>query len=421
MNKQRLIEWGKTLLIILLALSAVQLSRMVGLLDFAREQVQINPVGGSESPAVSARAEQAASPLVIMISPTENAHHGIKYSGESIAEVRSWLSASLGEALGSSGEPGEVSAKRWENALHGEGVFFDYLYEQSVSSMARWLGVEISTDVSLHTARRFCLSVEQDAVALYYVRALDGKAYRCDTALDGDRLSERLSLYAPNGALFAFEAGDEYENIDPYYCIMDSLEEVSAISGTNPLLSIDSSVILEDFGMNPLVASHYYEADGTAVFVEDEQNLRITGDGRVIYSRMRGDDGIDLTVGTSAVISEAYAHAMSMPGAEAYTLQMSEISYEQEKDEYTVRFDYVVDGVVVCFGGRSSAMEFVIDGSGFLVRADIMCRSYTAQGKSMPLPEAQALAVIGSLGGGEPMLCYADNGDSVDLTWVIKH
>ena len=116
MNKQRLIEWGKTLLIILLAISAFNLSRMVGLLSFPAEKVQISAQSGSETPAVAPRADQAASPLAIMITATENAHHGVKYSGESISEVRSWLSAGLGEALGSSGEPEEVSPARWEKA-----------------------------------------------------------------------------------------------------------------------------------------------------------------------------------------------------------------------------------------------------------------------------------------------------------------
>ena len=66
-------------------------------------------------------------------------------------------------------------------------------------------------------------------------------------------------------------------------------------------------------------------------------------------------------------------------------------------------------------------MEIVIDGTGVLRRADLMCRSYDSQGSELPMPERQALAVVSARGGGEPMLCYADSGESVDLIWAIKH
>ena len=421
MNKRRLIEWGKTLLILILAASALALSGVTGLFDRVLDKSAIHPSVGDESQTTAVRRDQAARPLTIMITTAENAHHGVKYNSDALSEVYSWFTASLGEALGSSGEPQVVPARQWESALYGTGIFFDYLYEQSVASLAEWLGVDISSDLSLHTSRRFCLAIEEEGVALYYIRALDGKAYRCATALNSQRLAERMAGYVPNGAMFAFEAGETYGDIDPYSCILSELAPVAQLTASNPLLNSDEEEILRRFGMNPLVASHYPESDGTQVFVEGEQSLRIYGDGRLLYSCMRTEGESELTVGTSDIISMAYSLAMSMPGAEGWTLQMSNISYDQNTDEYTVRFEYTVGGIVVCFGGRSSAMEIIIDGSGTLRRADFMCRSYSAQGSELPMPESQALAVVSTLGGGEPMLCYADSGESVTLRWVIKH
>ena len=322
--------------------------------------------------------------------------------------------------MGSSGEPQEVQLSQWEDALHGPGVFADYLYEQSVASLAEWLGVEISSNLALHTARRFCLAIENNSVSLYYIRALDGKPYRCDTALNGSRLAERLSAYAPNGMQFAFEAGESYQDIDPYACILGELSPVPQLVASNPMQGTEGEELLRLFDMNSLVANHYPESDGTQVYVEGERSLRVSGDGRVVYSCIRDKSAAEPSVGTSAVVSSAYDLAMSMPGAENWTLQMSNISYDQDTQEYTVRFEYVVDGLVVCFGGRSGAMEIVIDSTGFLCRADFICRSYAAQGTEEAMPEKQALAVITALGGGEPMLCYADNGETVTPSWVIK-
>lgn len=420
MNKRRLIEWGKTLLIMLLALSAVRLTGMIGLLDFLSGGSPA-AVGNQQNASLQINNEVAARPITIVITSAENAHHGVKYDGEALGEIHSWLSATAGEAMGSSGAPETTTVQNWEKALHGEGVYFDFIYEQSIASMARWLGVEIGSDLSLHTARRFCLAVEGNEVNLYYIRALDGKAYRCGTALNASRLSQRLEGYMPNGAMFAFELGDIYGNIDPYYCIVDDLGAVSALAGTNPLSGSDGAQVLNVFGMNRLVANHYPESDGTHVYVEGEQSLRLSADGRILYNRMQGDEDSQLTLGTADAISMAYSIASSLPGGDGRTLQMSAVSYDQSGNEYSVRFDYLADGTMVCFGGRVSAMEIVISGSGQLRRADIMCRSYAVQGTAVPMPERQALAVIGSMGGGEPMLCYADSGESVELKWVIKH
>ncbi|MGI6029856.1 MAG: hypothetical protein ACOX81_10695 [Candidatus Heteroscillospira sp.] len=419
MDRRRLLEWGKTLLIVLLAVSAARLSMAAGLFSFPLDGSGIASTG-EDNLSVSYRRELAARPLTMMITATENAHHGIKYSSEALSEVYSWFSASLGEALGSSGEPAEVTPEKWREALHGPGVFFDYLYEQSLSAIAGWLGVDISSEVSLHTSRRFCLAVENERVYLYYIRDLDGKAYRCETALNSGRLLERMAGYVPNGALFAFEGGEEYELIDPYYCILPELAAVPVLTASNPLQGEDGSSLLSQFGMNPMVATRYPESDGTQVYVEGDQTLRLYSDGRVLYSLLRSEEKDERTVSTSWAINRAFALAMSMPGAEDRTLQMSAISYDQDEDEYTVRFEYTVNAMVVCYGGRAGAMEIILDGSGELCRADLMCRSYTTQSSELPMPEEQALAVVEVLGGGEPMLCYADNGESVENAWVIK-
>ena len=420
MNKRKLIEWGKSLLIVLLALSALHLTGMIGLLDFFEGNVSVSSSAEGDI-AVETRSDMAARPLVTVITSADNAHHGVKYDMEALTEVHSWLSAVVGEALGSSGNPVEVSVHKWEDALYGQGVYFDFIYDQSISTMARWLGVEISSDISLHTARRFCLAVEGNNVGLYYIRTADGKTYRCDTALNASRLLQRLEGYMPNGAQFAFEADGEYKKIDPYYCVLSSLSEVSELEGMNPFQSSDGAELLEKFGMNKLVANHYPEEDGTHVYVEDEKVLRLSSDGKVLYSSMLGENVSELSISTPDAISKAYSIAMNMPGDDSWTLQMSGVSYDGLTGEYTVCFDYLANGVVICFGGRSSAMEIVIDGSGQLRRADMMCRSYAVSGSSVPMPERQALAVVSSLGGGEPMLCYADGGESVELKWVIKN
>ena len=420
MNRQRLIEWGKTLIIIALTVSAIMLS---GVSEIIGQVFGVEPLSASVDDNADQNTQgiqQAAKPLTIMITTAENAHYGVKYNGEALNEAYSWFTAGLGEALGSSGEPVEVGREQWESALHGSGVYFDYLYEQSLSSLAQWMGVNISAGASLHTARRLCLAVEDASVVLYYIRALDGKAYRCETALSSSGLQSRLAGYVPNGAMFIFETGDVYNNIDPYYCVLSKLSEASELTVANPLQDIDGVKLLPSFEMNGFVANQYVESDGEIVFVEGNKSLRISPEGEVLYSCLDPKQEVQPIRGTPGVIAKAYALIESLPCSAGWEIQMSHISFDSSTNEYTVRFEYLINGVVVCFDGRQSAFEIVIS-NGAIVRADMLCRSYSASGSIIPMPELQALAIVSKLGGGEPMLAYTDDGENVGLGWVTKN
>ena len=420
MDKRRLIEQGKNVLIVALTLSALYLSGVIGTIqdyvagDSIGSVIQQEGTGGAQH-----EPGPAAQPLAMMISPSENAHHGVKYDGDALSEVYGWFTASLGEALGSSGEPVEVGLDDWERALSGRGVFFDYLYPQSMSTLSSWLGTEISSGASTHTSRRFCLAVEGSGVVLYYIRDYDGSPYRCETALNAERLAERLDGYAPNGAVFAFELGSRYSDIDPYYAMLEALPEVPVLEASNPLTEADVPSILPLFGISDLVASSYSEDDGTAVYIEGDNSLRVSPDGEIKFSSVRPDEAAELTVGTGAIISRAYSVASQLPRGLNSSLQLTLIQYDWESGEYTVAFEYVVDGVQVCFGERRGAMVFKYTGEGELVEAEIICRSYTENGSQTPMPERQALSLVSEVGGGEPMLAYVDSG-AVSLTWVIK-
>jgi hypothetical protein len=53
-----------------------------------------------------------------------------------------------------------------------------------------------------------------------------------------------------------------------------------------------------------------------------------------------------------------------MPGSGTWAIQLTQIIYDADTETYTVCFDYVVNGVVVCFEGRQCAAEVVIRNGG---------------------------------------------------------
>ena len=102
-DKRRLVEWGKNLLIAALAVSALMLS---GIADTARDFIG----GETYQPRLagtgtSLQHSAASHPLTVMVTSAANAHYGVKYDSAALDEVYTRFTASLGEAIGSAGEP----------------------------------------------------------------------------------------------------------------------------------------------------------------------------------------------------------------------------------------------------------------------------------------------------------------------------
>src|SRR5699024_4367223 len=142
--KRRLLGLGQDLLILVLVVSAVMLAGGSGLLDFAGDisgGVLGMPSGQNQGGQKEYTA--AAEPLSMMLTPEAGAHCGVMYSQEELYSAYDRFSATLAEALGSSGEPEQISEEEWRAALNETGVFFDFYCDFQLSSLGICLGTEI--------------------------------------------------------------------------------------------------------------------------------------------------------------------------------------------------------------------------------------------------------------------------------------
>lgn len=414
MRKKGLIEFGKSLLIIALAISALKLS---GTNDLMPKLFDSETHSSEASEVADGQISQMSKPLSLVVTSSENAHYGVKYDAKGIGDTYADFTAALGEALGSAGEPVLVDTAAWESAIGQSGVFFDYIYSQPISAASKWLGVEISGVMANHSARRFCLAVEGDSIAIYY-DCDDGEFYRCSSALSSDSFIKIIDKYVPNGAMFSFELDDYKDVIDPYYLVLNSATSISNLSATNSIASMDSEDLLGIFDIELMVTSSYGEADGTQVYIEGDKSLRIAPDGQLQFNNLGSEQigsgeilsVLDILTLTSRLVSNLPISCDT---------QLSYVLYDSATNEYTVRLEYVYDGIVVAFAGRTSAIELRFMGSGEIEFADIICRDYSATDTAIVMPERQALALVIAKGGGEPMLAYTDYGDVVGFDWTI--
>lgn len=414
-NRKKLIEFGKYVLIAALTVSALLLGNLTGVFS------GLNGDGilpGDDPITESGNLTAAAVPYIMAATPdAHSGRYGATYDSVRVEALYNRFSAALGEALGSSGTPVEVNEAQWRAALTGAGVYFDYLYEQPLSVLAAWLGTEITGGAASHTARRICLAMEGDGLALYYMRPRSGGYYRCDTALSVSAFAARLREYTANGASFVWELTED-EDLDAYALLEEGLLTLPAVSGTNPLRDAAASAQLPGiFGLN--ASRHYSEQDGT-VYVEGDATLRVLNSGMVSYRCPEG--GLELggtVMSAQAVVEAARVLCQKGPGAScaAAELGLSGLRYDQGNNTYSVSFEYIINGVPVRLADGAAVELTITDGR--LCEAVMYFRSYAPSGETAtPLPQGLALAAVRSAGGGEPLLAYVDTRKEVSLQWL---
>ena len=429
-DKARLIDMAKNLAIALLSISAVLLlykATLSGQGSFWGSLEGLFVKNSSSDAVALPEGEETAltsSPVFLLVTAKDGSHYAVKYNYDAKEKLIAQFSGSLGEALGSSGKPEEISVQAWKTALSGSGVFFDYLYPQPLSAIASSLGTKISAETALENARRFYLGKDGESLVLYFISEDNGSIYRCDTVLSFSTLESKISECPLGTANFAFELGKEYASIDPYYIFSHETDPLLAVAVSNPVRdSYDGTGLLAKFNINSRVVSEYTESDGSKVYVDGDKSLRIEASGKVIFSTS-GSSGIIINGGsadptitdTISACSDIVNKSIGLASG-AGVVELVNVLNVSSPSSCTVNFRYFLSGIPVTLPGNGYAATFQIS-NGIIVKAEIYLRNYTLPGGNIvPLPEKQA-AVIAETRGGEPVLTYEDKTDSVTCTWI---
>ncbi|HBR09277.1 MAG TPA: hypothetical protein DD735_10370 [Clostridiales bacterium] len=425
-NKNRMIDAGKNVLIVILMITAALLAVKSGLFSGRGAPNVLDGVlpFGQETPLSGENGiyTAAAAPFYIVVTPQKGAHCAVVYDGEAVRAAYSRFSALLGQAIGSSGEPEAATDGEWKTALSGSGIYFDFLSDQPLSVLAGWLGTSVSGGAADHTARRICIAADGSGVTLYYIRARYGTVYRCKTALSNTDISDNIAGYLPDGTAFNFELASPFLMVDGNALITTGRLDIHSATAENPLNStagVDG--LLSAFEMNSVLAEYVQLTDGTELYVEGDATMRIEANGTVMYSDT-GQQGQEDVPTPAQAIEMARALCQKTIGADcgAASVYLSSIWKDSEAGEYQITFDYSLNGLPITFSDGSSAAELTLTGSG-VTSAKMILRKYRILDDSEnPLPAMQAAAVVQAMGGGEPVLSYTDDYGSVAVNWVVR-
>lgn len=453
-RRNRLLEFGKDLLIVLLALSAIYLTVrgqwsgtesgvgwLSGVLSF------LNGGGGSETTTDHAQGQvMDVRPLRMAVSVAGVGTYGAQYDIAAVDKLSDKMFGLLGEALGSAGEPKTVSEQVWRDALTKQSnVYYDFQGQMPLAALYAWTEAGSGGALAGESTRRLLLAEDgAGALTLYYNNESTGLYYACETssALNG-HLQTAVVNYATGAddKTFAFEhrTGEGYEKLAPYVMLSkgSTVSARTVYRSDNPIVGGRSDenrvAMMEALSFHPQ-ANTSYVAGGKQVVRDGADTLAVYDNGAVDYHGAAAEapkypigSGQEPTL--LELVEGTYHLAAASVGAYCGDSRTVGIYLQGvtrlDSGQWQVDYGYQVDGAVVQLGGEGYAARFLVSDnrvSDFY----LVLRRYTATEESVSLlPELQAAAAMGALeaDGKELLLAYVDGGGTEETlypSWIAR-
>ena len=422
------LERGKSLLILLLTLSAGYLIVQFGLfqgLDLFSHQESGAAVGSlPEDPDLSGPEGTLTLRPIRMVLQGEGGRYGVQYSQSGIQGLfESTFGNLLREALSAAEQPEPITEEQWRESLTGEGVwvYYDFVRPLPLGEVSVWLNNTERRPDWEWGVRRFLL-IELDGRRQLLCRDEDtGQYYRFSLPEGGgEPLPYLIGSYQPNGARFAFEDPAAFGALAPDTLILREPPGMVVYGVSNPLKDLtegDMDELLRGMSFNPKVVSRISVADGQR-FQDGLDSLGLTEEGTITFhSRQGGTNRYPVAEMTPVALversRELLSHVMEKRlGDGTYDLRSVDVSEDGERAE--VFFEYRLDGTPVQVSQEGWAAYFAFT-EGELLDFTIHAKQYTRTETPSPvLPEVQAAAAMVRLlqEGKELLLCYIDMGDA---------
>ncbi len=433
--KKKLLETGKAILIAALALNAAMLLARIALshngVASSRDVfVAVQRLFRSTSDSAPEVLETAEAALPVQAAVMlENGRYGIVSGFEEMDRLYNTTGAIFAEALGSAEKAVSIKEDAWADALSEKGLYFAFDVKIPVAVLAGWLSI---TGDENFAASRFILACgSSDMVTLLYSDGISH--YSCKTSAKAQTLIEQLESCRPNGAKFAFELSDTqivFANVDPYSLIIDAMNTSLPSYGSSDTLNKAAvTELMEKLELNPYAKSPYEDKDGWLVYAYSSGGLRISGDGRAVFTVGRGEN-FDL-ITAQRYGNDGISDATAIESTRVFAKQTVEkycgdarvymSGYETEGNAVTVTYSYYLNGLKTLTPqfGHAARFRFV---NGIAVQMELEYRTYSRQEEPSNLLRPLYAAAIYPDHSGQLLTAgYQDfNSGIVSANWIIK-
>ena len=415
MDKRRLIEWGKNILILLLTLSAILLLGMTPLVQDSGLKYLFRPPSAAKAGPSGGAQTGTVLPARLAVY-RDGERFGLQYDDGRMEELFASFGPLLGDALAQAGEVRPITQAQWRDCLGRPGIYFDFSGGVPLAALARWLGSgECALDGG---ARRVVLSAgEGDQVALCWQDAGDGGFYTCPTPLSRAlHLDPAAASVTANGAYFAFEDEELAQLLDPLTLITEVEQAGTQYAVTAPLSgAAGTEALLDALSFN---SQNHAPGSGGEVYLDGLDRLVVRDGGTVAYRAAQGEkypvESRDGIVSAAQAADGARALAERAMGPLCGDARLYLLSVQEEAGGWRVRFGYRLDGSAVYLYDEGWAAEFLVQ-DGYITSFVLHLRCYTAEGTgTLLLPIGRAAAMLPDLTREkrELVIQYRDGGGS---------
>lgn len=422
MNKKRMVEAGKSLLIAVLACSALWLttqSPLFGQLPGVLEEVQ---PGHAEGQGPSGQSGSIAMPLRMAVM-NQGGFCGVQYTEQQLQLLFSQVAPVLGEALSAAGEPVAVEREQWQSALvTAPGVFLDFQTGVPLPVLTDWLS-ERANPLLTASVRYLVLSGGGEGVQLYYQNEQDSGFYLCSVpSVNADYLKTIAGQAQPNGAIFAYQS-DHYHMVAPYTLISAQTPTPREFVVTNPLEQGEERLeeLLERLSFPVGITTVYDTPEGCRAR-NGNDTLTISDTGTVAYDgqgeRYPVLQGADPLVSAVDAARQLVCGALE-PWCGQARIYLSEVEMLGQ-ERWRICFGYVLDNIPVHTGQSGHAAQVLVE-QGQIRELELQLRSYLPlDSTKLLLPARQAAAILSETGrqGSELQLCYQESSNTAAAGWI---
>lgn len=213
------------------------------------------------------------------------------YDEAQISTVYGKVKAVFQEAIISAERGVTVDEETWLNAIQTTpSVLCDFQCDVPMSVFSFWMGRSEQKTFEPYRVCYLCLA-EIDGTVYLFGKDRSGENRFCFlTRVSEQELVENIDLMEPNGIALAVEQGKNGQA----ELLLSSKAQVPMLTSHNLVATLEDTKInelLKAMNFNPNTVSRHVEQDGTRIFVEDISTLKITTDGKLLYSDLREDAG----------------------------------------------------------------------------------------------------------------------------------
>lgn len=248
------------------------------------------------------------------------------------------------EALGSMDEPNECSFVQYRDAALDKSLVIHYNGNMPVWILQMWSGREDGFDGLC----RFIVLTKDAAkgVEIYFREANTEKYYKASTSADMAALDEVMAKYVKdNGQIASLANMDILSKENSVLKTYDINREVWAPGQER------EEELLRAFKMNPYLAKDYRESSGAKVYVEDDNIVKMSPDGRISYTTK--GDGIALfdedrslnNKEKTALALNKLKEISSFVYADMPQVSMEAADFKDDEDEAQIGVVIKIDGV----------------------------------------------------------------------------